>query len=45
MPVAEIRNSAKDDVFVRFIIELRVYTQMSCFLFYFTYTGVFLQLV
>lgn len=31
MPVAEIRSSAKDEGFVHFIVELRVYTQMYCF--------------
>lgn len=49
MPVADIRNSAKDDAFVHFIVELSVctspHTTASCFLFYFAYTRAFLQLV
>lgn len=49
MPVAEIRNSAKDDAFVHFIVELCVYVRthkcVSCFVFYFAYTRVFLHRV
>lgn len=34
MPVADIRNSAKDDAFVHFIVELRVYVHThNCVLF------------
>ena len=34
MRVAEIQNSAKDDAFVRFIVELRVYVRThKCVLF------------
>lgn len=43
MPVAEIRNSPRDDAFVHLIVEL--HTNVSRFLFYFAYTRDFLQLV
>lgn len=45
MPIAEMRSSAKDDAFVRYIVELRVFTQMSWFCVLFGIYGVLLQFV